>query len=52
MDYLEEDGFTPTPKFWNDTLLGKMIPFTPQAYASIPGAANLQESSQYINQAR
>ena len=37
MDYLEEDGFTPTPKFWNDTLLGKMIPFTPQAYASIQG---------------
>ena len=36
-DYLEQDGFTPTPKFWNDTLLGKLIPFTPQAYASIQG---------------
>lgn len=37
MDYLEQDGFTPTPRFWNDTLLGKMIPFEPQAYASIQG---------------
>jgi dolichyl-diphosphooligosaccharide--protein glycosyltransferase len=37
MEYLEQDGFTPTPKFWNDTLLGKMIPFEPQAYASIQG---------------
>jgi dolichyl-diphosphooligosaccharide--protein glycosyltransferase len=36
-DYLEQDGFTPTPMFWNDTLLGKLIPFTPQAYASIQG---------------
>ena len=37
MDYLEQDGFTPTPKFWNDTLLAKLIPFEPQAYASIEG---------------
>jgi dolichyl-diphosphooligosaccharide---protein glycosyltransferase len=37
MEYLEQDGFTPTPKFWNDTLLGKLIPFEPQAYASIQG---------------
>ena len=37
MDYLEQDGFTPTPKFWNNTLLGKLIPYTPQAYASIQG---------------
>jgi dolichyl-diphosphooligosaccharide--protein glycosyltransferase len=36
-EYLEQDGFTPTPKFWNDTLLGKFIPFTPQAYASLQG---------------
>jgi dolichyl-diphosphooligosaccharide--protein glycosyltransferase len=32
--YLEQDGVTPTPIFWNSTLLGKMIPFTPQFYAS------------------
>lgn len=37
MDYLEEDGFTPTPMFWNNTLLGKLIPYSPQAYASIQG---------------
>jgi dolichyl-diphosphooligosaccharide--protein glycosyltransferase len=37
MDYLEQDGFTPTPRFWNDTLLSKLIPFEPQAYASIQG---------------
>jgi dolichyl-diphosphooligosaccharide--protein glycosyltransferase len=32
--YLEQDGVTPTPTFWNTTLLSKMIPFTPQFYAS------------------
>jgi len=37
MDYLEQDGFTPTPMFWNSTLLGKLIPYSPQAYASIQG---------------
>ncbi len=37
MDYLEQDGFTPTPMFWNNTLLGKLIPYSPQAYASIQG---------------
>ncbi|HEU4824011.1 MAG TPA: STT3 domain-containing protein, partial [Nitrososphaeraceae archaeon] len=28
-NYLEQDGVTPTPRFWNSTLLGKLIPFTP-----------------------
>src|SRR5688500_11912460 len=37
MDYLELVGFTPTPMFWNNTLLGKLIPYSPQAYASIQG---------------
>jgi dolichyl-diphosphooligosaccharide--protein glycosyltransferase len=32
--YLEQDGVTPTPAFWNTTLLAKMIPFTPQFYAA------------------
>jgi dolichyl-diphosphooligosaccharide--protein glycosyltransferase len=32
--YLEQDGVTPTPLFWNTTLLGKLIPFTAQGYAS------------------
>lgn len=30
--YLEDDGFTPTSLFWNDTLLGKMFPVEPAAY--------------------
>jgi dolichyl-diphosphooligosaccharide--protein glycosyltransferase len=33
-NYLEQDGITPTPRFWNSTLLGKLIPFTPATYAS------------------
>jgi dolichyl-diphosphooligosaccharide--protein glycosyltransferase len=32
--YLEQDGVTPTPLFWNATFLGKLIPFTVQGYAS------------------
>jgi dolichyl-diphosphooligosaccharide--protein glycosyltransferase len=31
-NYLEQDGFTPTPFFWNSTLLGQLIPFTPVSY--------------------
>ncbi|MEK6866342.1 MAG: STT3 domain-containing protein, partial [Thermoproteota archaeon] len=30
--YLQSDGITGTDYFWNDTLLGKMFPFTPLAY--------------------
>jgi dolichyl-diphosphooligosaccharide--protein glycosyltransferase len=30
--YLQQDGFTPTPFFWNSTLLGQLIPFTPVSY--------------------
>ncbi len=33
-NYLEQDGFTPTLRFWNATLLGNLIPFTPVSYAS------------------
>jgi len=32
--YLEQDGVTPTPLFWNATFLGQLIPFTVQGYAS------------------
>jgi dolichyl-diphosphooligosaccharide--protein glycosyltransferase len=35
--YLQPDGFTPTPRFWNTTLLGQLIPYSPQAYASFQG---------------
>jgi dolichyl-diphosphooligosaccharide--protein glycosyltransferase len=30
--YLESDGRTATTYFWNETLLGKMIPYTPLLY--------------------
>jgi len=30
--YLYPDGFSGTPHFWNETLLGKMFPFTQVAY--------------------
>ena len=36
-NYLQPDGFTPTPRFWNTTLLGQLIPYSPQAYASFQG---------------
>ncbi|MGI0007335.1 MAG: peptidylprolyl isomerase [Nitrosotalea sp.] len=30
--YLQDDGFTPTDYFWQDTLLGQMFPFAPVTY--------------------
>jgi dolichyl-diphosphooligosaccharide--protein glycosyltransferase len=43
--YIERDGFTPTPEFWNNTLLGKLFPFEPLYYASFgpQGPTNVQE---------
>lgn len=43
-DYVEDDGFTPNPNFWNNTLLGKLIPYSPISYASVNNGmlANLQ----------
>jgi len=32
--YLQSDGHTGTDYFWNETLLGKMFPFTPLAYVN------------------
>ncbi|EGP92804.1 STT3 domain-containing protein [Nitrosarchaeum koreense] len=32
--YLESDGMSGTDHFWNETLLGKMFPFTPLAYVN------------------
>src|ERR687888_487730 len=46
-NYLQEDGITPTPKFWNLTLLGSLIPFTPEAYASFRGGVLTNISQQY-----
>jgi len=33
--YLQSDGISGTDYFWNDTLLGKMFPFTPLAYVNL-----------------
>ncbi|TAK24261.1 MAG: hypothetical protein EPO37_02405, partial [Nitrosarchaeum sp.] len=33
--YLQSDGASGTDIFWNDTLLGKMFPFTPLAYVNL-----------------
>lgn len=45
MRYIERDGFTPTPEFWNNTLLGKLFPFEPLYYAQFgpQGPTNIQE---------
>ena len=32
--YLHSDGISGTEHFWNNTLLGQMIPFTPLAYVN------------------
>ncbi|MFB5604750.1 MAG: STT3 domain-containing protein [Nitrosarchaeum sp.] len=34
-DYLFSDGISGTDFFWNDSLLGKMFPFTPLAYVNL-----------------
>jgi dolichyl-diphosphooligosaccharide--protein glycosyltransferase len=34
--YLHSDGISGTDYFWNETLLGKMIPFTPIIYMHFP----------------
>jgi dolichyl-diphosphooligosaccharide---protein glycosyltransferase len=47
-NYIEQDGFTPTPEFWNNTLIGKLFPFQPLYYASFgaEGPAQIQETWQ------
>ncbi len=42
--YLHSDGVSGTDYFWNETLLGKMIPFTPLAYVNLQ---NNQQSPIY-----
>jgi dolichyl-diphosphooligosaccharide--protein glycosyltransferase len=44
--YLHSDGISGTDYFWNETLLGKMIPFTPIVYMHFP---TNQQSSVYQN---
>ena len=45
-NYIEEDGFTPKPEFWNNTLIGKLFPFEPLYYASFgaQGPSEIQET--------
>ncbi|AJW71870.1 STT3 domain-containing protein [Nitrosopumilus adriaticus] len=42
--YLQSDGISGTDYFWNETLLGKMIPFTPLGYVNL---ATNQQSQNY-----
>jgi dolichyl-diphosphooligosaccharide--protein glycosyltransferase len=42
--YLENDGFTPTPLFWNSTLLGKMFPVQPAAYVRLDQQGRIADS--------
>ncbi len=41
--FIQNDGFTPTDYFWDNTLLGQMFPFTPIAYVDLN--RNLQSES-------
>ena len=45
-NYIEEDGFTPKPEFWNNTLIGRLFPFEPLYYASFgaQGPSEIQET--------
>jgi len=47
-DYIEQDNFTPKPEFWNNTLIGKMMPMEPLYYArfSPEGPAEVQRTWQ------
>jgi cyclophilin family peptidyl-prolyl cis-trans isomerase len=44
--FLYDDGLSSTPEFWNDTLLGKMIPFTVFGYIDV---ASQQQSQSYVS---
>ncbi len=46
--FLEDDSFTPKPYFWENTLLGKMMPFSFAAYAEFTEAGlQFSNSTQY-----
>ena len=40
--YIHRDGFTPTPAFWNNTLLGKLFPFEPASYVLFGQGGSIQ----------
>jgi dolichyl-diphosphooligosaccharide--protein glycosyltransferase len=43
--YLYQDGISPTPEFWANTMLGKMIPYTTLAYVDI---VNQKQSNGFV----
>jgi dolichyl-diphosphooligosaccharide--protein glycosyltransferase len=43
--YLYNDGLSPTSEFWDETMLGKMIPFTTFAYVDL---TNQKQSDAYL----
>ncbi len=44
--FLYDDGISSTPEFWNETLLGKMIPFTIYGYIDV---ASQKQSQSYVS---
>jgi dolichyl-diphosphooligosaccharide--protein glycosyltransferase len=42
-EYLYSDNTTGTEKFWNSTLLGKMIPFTPLGYLDLSEYSQVED---------
>jgi dolichyl-diphosphooligosaccharide--protein glycosyltransferase len=44
--YLYGDGISATPEFWNETMLGKMIPFTTFAYVDL---VNQKQADAYVS---
>ncbi len=40
--FIERDGVTPTPAFWNSTLLGKLFPFDASSYVSFGQGGSIQ----------
>lgn len=44
--YLHDDNISPRPEFWNNTLLGQMIPFTTFAYVDL---ASQRQSNTYVS---
>lgn len=44
--FLYDDGVSSTPEFWNETLLGRMIPFTVYGYVDI---ASQRQADRYVS---
>jgi dolichyl-diphosphooligosaccharide--protein glycosyltransferase len=44
--FLYDDGVSSTPEFWNETLLGRMIPFTVYGYVDL---ASQRQADRYVS---